>query len=411
MNFILFVDRVNLAAAATVIRNDLGLSNIALGLAFSAFNYTYAPFQLVGGWFADRFGTRRTLAVCGVVWSITTMATGAVTGLVSLFAARFVLGMGEGATLPAANRAISNWTSPPTRGTAVGITHAAGRLGAGASAPIVAFLIVWFSWRFSFVVLGILSAFWAVLWWRYFHEDPRQHPRITVVELAALPSAQTGRQIVSGPVPWRRLIPRMTPMMVGYFCQGWTGWLYVTWMPSLLSKNYGLDLKKSSFFYAVTLVCAMFAEMLGGVTTDYLLRRTGSLVIARSALVATCWILAVSALMPAILVHNLPVGFASFTAALFCLGFAISPIWTATMDIAPDYAGSASALMNAASAVAGILSPLAFGWILDWSGDWTAPFVVSLGLLLVGAASTYWFQPNRQFGAISGLSGLAVATE
>jgi MFS family permease len=105
------------------------------------------------------------------------MATGAVTGLVSLFAARFVLGMGEGATLPAANRAISNWTSPPTRGTAVGITHAAGRLGAGASAPIVAFLIVWFSWRFSFVVLGILSAFWAVLWWRYFHEDPRQHPR------------------------------------------------------------------------------------------------------------------------------------------------------------------------------------------------------------------------------------------
>jgi MFS family permease len=58
MNFILFVDRVHLAAAATVIRNDLGLSNIALGLAFSAFNYTYAPFQLVGGWFADRFGTR-----------------------------------------------------------------------------------------------------------------------------------------------------------------------------------------------------------------------------------------------------------------------------------------------------------------------------------------------------------------
>jgi MFS family permease len=86
MHFILFVDRVNLAAAAGVMQKDLGLTNIALGLAFSAFNYAYAPFQLVGGWFADRFGARRTLTVCGLVWSITTIVTGAVTGLVSLFA-------------------------------------------------------------------------------------------------------------------------------------------------------------------------------------------------------------------------------------------------------------------------------------------------------------------------------------
>jgi len=111
MHFILFVDRVNLAAAASVMQQDLGLSNIALGIAFSAFNYAYAPFQLIGGWFADRFGARRTLTACGLTWSITTIVTGAVTGLVSLFAVRLVLGMGEGATLPAVTRALSKWTS------------------------------------------------------------------------------------------------------------------------------------------------------------------------------------------------------------------------------------------------------------------------------------------------------------
>ena len=58
MEFVLFIDRVNLAAAAPVMQKDLGLGNIALGLAFSAFNYSYAPFQLVGGWFADRFDAR-----------------------------------------------------------------------------------------------------------------------------------------------------------------------------------------------------------------------------------------------------------------------------------------------------------------------------------------------------------------
>jgi MFS family permease len=395
MNFVLFVDRVNLAAAAQVIKQDLGLSNIELGLAFAAFNYSYAPFQLVGGWMADRFGARRTLTVCGLAWSLTTMATGAVTGLISLFAARFVLGMGEGATLPAATRALANWTSRESRGLAVGITHAAGRLGAGASAPIVAFLILWFSWRVSFVVVGAASACWAVLWWWFFYEDPRQHPAITQAELDGLSRDDPARRIAYGPVPWRRLIPRMVPMMLGYFCEGWTGWLYVTWMPSLFAKNYGMDLKKSSLFYMVTLLCAMLAEFLGGLSTDFVLRRTGSLTLARSGLIAASWILALVSLVPAIFVHDLAIGVTAFTFALFWLGFSISPMWTATIDIAPEYSGSASALMNMAGAVAGIVSPLVFGWILDRTGSWTAPFAVSLGLLLFGAVMTIWFRPDR----------------
>lgn len=339
------------------------------------------------------------------------MATGAVRGLASLFAVRLLLGMGEGATLPAANRALSNWTSLASRGKAVGITHSAGRLGAGVAAPIVTLLITWFSWRFSFVALGILSAFWAAGWGRYFHEDPRHHPGITTAEVAALSAANPERKIAYGPVPWRRLVPRMAPMMIGYFCQGWTGWLYVTWMPSLFAKNYGLDLKKSSLFYAGTLFCAMIAELLGGVVTDYLLRRTQSLQIARSLLIAVSWVLAVASLLPAILVHDLFFGMAGFVAALFFLGFAISPIWTATMDIAPGYAGSASALMNAAGAVAGILSPVAFGSILDRTGSWTTPFTVSLGLLLFGAVVTYWFRPDRQLDTLSSASVLVAAGE
>src|SRR5260370_20637552 len=218
MHFIPFIDRVNLAAAAQVMQKDLSLSNIALGLALSAFNYSYAPFQLVGGWFADRFGARRTLTVCGLVWSRTTIATGAVTGLASLFGVRLVLGMGEGATLRGATRAVSKWTPIEKRGAAIGATHAAGRLGAGSAAPIVAFLITWFSWRFAFVAVGILSIFWAVVWWWYFHEDPRRHPNITSAELAALPATDPATLAGSGPVPWRRLIPRVTPVMSVYCC-------------------------------------------------------------------------------------------------------------------------------------------------------------------------------------------------
>ena len=77
--------------------------------------------------------------------------------------------------------------------------------------------------------------------------------------------------------------------MIVYFCQGWTGWLFVTWMPSLLQKNYGVDLKKSAFLYMAMLFSGFLAELLGGDDHRLLLRRTGSLQIARSLMIAVSW--------------------------------------------------------------------------------------------------------------------------
>jgi MFS family permease len=98
MYLILYMDRVNISTAAPLIKADLKLSNTELGLAFSAFAYPYALFQLIGGYFGDKFGARLTLFVSGLVVCAATAATGAVGGLASLFAARLALGIGEGAT-------------------------------------------------------------------------------------------------------------------------------------------------------------------------------------------------------------------------------------------------------------------------------------------------------------------------
>jgi len=109
MYLILYVDRVNISTAAPLIKADLNLSNTELGLAFTAFAYPYALFQLIGGYFGDRFGARLTLFVCGLIVCAATAATGAVGGLFSLFAARLALGIGEGATFPTATRAMAAW--------------------------------------------------------------------------------------------------------------------------------------------------------------------------------------------------------------------------------------------------------------------------------------------------------------
>jgi MFS family permease len=154
MFLILYVDRVNISTAAPLIRADLKLSNTELGLAFSAFAYPYAFFQLVGGWLGDKFGARATLGFSGLIVVAATAATGTVGGLATLFAARLALGIGEGATFPTATRAMATWTPEASWGFAQGITHAFARLGNAVTPPLIAALVTVVSWRGSFVVLA-----------------------------------------------------------------------------------------------------------------------------------------------------------------------------------------------------------------------------------------------------------------
>ena len=101
MSFIMYLDRVNLSAAAGLIRDDLHLTNTDVGLVFAAFAYTYAICQVIGGWLSDRFGAKTTLIICASIWIVATVATGFAGGVVTLFCARMLLGVGEGAALPA----------------------------------------------------------------------------------------------------------------------------------------------------------------------------------------------------------------------------------------------------------------------------------------------------------------------
>ena len=115
MYMITYVDRVNLSTAASDIGRELSLSNTEVGLAFSAFGYPYLLFQVFGGWVGDRFGPRRTLFACGLVWTAATLLIGLSGGLAMLVAMRVLLGIGEGATFPVATRAMQSWTPKSRR--------------------------------------------------------------------------------------------------------------------------------------------------------------------------------------------------------------------------------------------------------------------------------------------------------
>src|SRR5215467_11969689 len=99
MYFLTYLDRVNIttATASDQFKKEIPLTETQAGLIFSAFAYPYLLFQIGGGWVADKFGPRRALTICGIIWAGATVMTGLVHGLTMMFVARVVLGFGEGA--------------------------------------------------------------------------------------------------------------------------------------------------------------------------------------------------------------------------------------------------------------------------------------------------------------------------
>ncbi|HEY4353108.1 MAG TPA: MFS transporter [Paraburkholderia sp.] len=395
MYFITYIDRVNVSTAASAFGAELGLNHTEVGFVFSAFAYPYLIFQIIGGWVGDRFGPRRTLAVCAVIWAGATVMTGLAGGFASMIFARLLLGLGEGATFPTATRAMSNWMRSDQRGFAQGITHAASRIGNAVAPPLIVWLMVATSWRGAFIATGVVSFLWALAWIWYFRDNPRDHPRITDTECATLSAYSGAKQRT--PVPWRALLGRMAPVTSVYFCYGWVLWLFLGWIPQYFLHNYHMDLKKSALFASSVFFAGVIGDWLGGSVTDRILRKSNNIRLARNVMVGVCMFLTLLSLAPIMFISNI-----SITMAALCLagGFffnemTIGPMWAVPMDIAPKHAGTASGIMNTGSALAAIISPVVGGWLIDLTGNWNLPFIVSMALMALGILLSFTMRPDR----------------
>ena len=402
MYAITYIDRVNVSTAATVFRQELHLSNTQVGFVFSAFAYPYLLFQIFGGYIGDRFGARMALTIAGLIWSAGTILTGLAGSLATMIGARLMLGFGEGATFPVATRAMSDWTTVGRRGFAQGITHSAARLGNAITPPMVAALTLALSWRGSFLVMGVVSLGWTLIWAMYFRDNPREHPAITTGEVERLPSFRTREQRRREPVPWGRLTRRMLPVTIVYFCYGWTLWLYLSWIPQYFAQSYKLNLRDSAFFAAGVFFGGVVGDTLGGVVTDRVYERTRDHNKARRNLVIAGFLCSLASMLPILFVHDVTLAAIFLSAAFFFSEFTIGPMWAIPMDIAPKYSGTASGLMNSGSALAAIISPVIAGYLIDITGIWELPLVGSIALLLLGSLLAFFMRPGEELDAPTG---------
>jgi sugar phosphate permease len=305
-----------------------------------------------------------------------------------------MLGIGEGPSLAAATRVIINWLPASRWSFAQGIAHASSRIANAATPLLVAFLILTISWRGSFFVVGALSMIWVIVWICCF----RDHPQGEGGQAANLMrQGQTTEAREQKRAPMWRLFRRMLPATITDFCYGWTLWVCLNWLPSFFRENYGLTLQSSALFTSGIFLAGIVGNTLGGLVSDHILARTGSLVKARRDVVVVGLAGSMIFLIPVLAFHNLTIVAIAMTLAFFSMELVIAPLWAIPMDIAPRYAATAGGFMNFGSAIAGIISPWAFGRIADLTGSWHLPFAISAVLMLAGTITAFTIRPDKPF--------------
>lgn len=383
---ITYMDRVVISTAAPAIQEEFGFSTVTMGWIFFAFQISYALFQIPGGWLGDRFGPRRALAAVVTWWSAFTALTVTAWSASSMIVIRFLFGMGEAGAFPIATRSLSRWMLPSERGWAQGVTHAGARLGAALTPVMVAYLIYHFGWRAPFLIFAAIGLLWALFWFVFYRDNPREHASVNEGELQKIEAALGQSGAVRKSVPWKQLLANPTIWLLSamYFCYGYAIVTFLAWFPKYLSEARGLELIEMGLYASAPLAAGVLGDLAGGWLSDGYLKRTDNLKMARRVVAVAGFLIAGTMVPLAATAGDPLVSIAFFALAVFGLELTVGVSWAVTLDIGGEYAGSVSAVMNTFGNTAGALTSAATAYIVLHAG-WTEAFYVVAGFCLLGA--------------------------
>ncbi|HWN31271.1 MAG TPA: MFS transporter [Pseudonocardia sp.] len=392
-----YVDRANLSVALPRMSQDLHIPPEVQGFVLSSFFITYALCQLPAGGLTDKYGVRPMFAIGASIWGLFTMLGAAVQSIGTLIATRLGLGVGEAAGYLGSAKAVSRWFPRHERALANSIWDNGARAGTAIALPVVTAIIALLSWRWSFLITGALAFVWVFAWLRGYRE-PADHPKLSREEYEYIKAGgarlDDARDESAGPkVRWRQLFGYRTvwAMMVGFFCLNYAIYFFITWFPTYLVKERGFDLLKLGIFGALPGIIAIGGSLLGGFTSDRLVRRGWSINRARKTCLA-CGMLVSSVIALAVLVPQAWQALALLSVSYASLAFSAASVATLPSDVAPqaDQVSSLAGIQNFASNVAGVLGPIVTGFLIGATGSFVVALLLSGALCILGAI-TYTF--------------------
>ena len=394
-----YLDRACIGTLAPDIMRDLGLSKDQMSWVYSAFALAHALFEIPTAWWADRRGTRNVLTRIVLWWSSFTMLTAAACNFASLIVTRFLFGIGEAGAWPSVARTFSRWVPKSERGTVQGIFFSGAHLAGGVTPMIVVALLHFMNWRAVFVLFGLVGVVWATAWYRWFRNDPSEHPEVNAAELEKIASeGEPANGHHEGWAYWKRLLthPNTLPLCGMYFPNSYAFYFCITWLPTYLKEKHGLDAMQLALFSGLPLILSVAGDLFGGVTTDIMTKRFG-LRAGRCGVGAFAYVMAGSCMILATIVSQPMLAATLIAVAVTASMFTLGSSWSTCIDIGGNHAGVVSAAMNTSGALGAIISPLMVTWLLNHFGnDWNMPLLVMGGLFLVGAVCWGFINPHRR---------------
>ncbi|MGW2327023.1 MFS transporter [Streptomyces sp. NPDC001700] len=393
-----YIDRATISISLPYMTDDLNIGPEWQGVILSMFFVTYALGQLPAGALIDRYGEKKMFALGGLVWSVVTVATGFVRGIGSLLVARLALGAGEAPAYPSCAKSVSRWFPVRERALANSVWDNGARAGTAVAAPVVTALIAWQGWRMAFWVTGGVALLWVALWLKAYRE-PSAGGGISAEERAYVTAGgarledapeESGNAAPEEPaVRWRDLFRYRTVwgMMIGFFCLNYVIYFFITWFPSYLVDARGFDLLKLGFYGALPGLVAIGGSLLGGWTSDTLLRRGWSVTRARKTCLV-CGMLFSSVIAFAVLVPSAMWALTLLSVSYASLAFSAASVASLPADVAPTpgHVASLGGIQNFASNLAGVLGSTTTGLLLGFfNHSFVAPLMLSGALCVVGA--------------------------
>jgi MFS family permease len=408
-----YIDRSAIAFAAHLIQKDFGLSSAQIGLVLGAFGIGYIVSTLFGGMSVDRFGSKVTLGLTVLIWTIAIGWTGAAIGFVMLYAARIALGLAEGPSFPAVTGAVEEWLTPKERASALAGVLVAVPIALAIGSPVVSLLIAQFGWHTMFYILAVLGLLWLPIWMYFFSDKPEKSRFVGDRERSLIDSQQNpknhgSRKRVASAAEWKALLttPTLLANYWAYFVFGYFLFFFMSWMPEFLRKSYDLKLAQVGFVAILPWAASAIALYGFGRWSDVLLRRTSSLRIARSYQIAGTQIVAAIAIVPVAMFDNIYVAVAGITVAVAASMAANAAYYAVITDLVPRLAGTAMGIMTIWFAASGFLAPVITGYALDLTGN----FAPAFWLVSVLAASSVvgvvlLHQPDRDQARLKSVAG------
>ncbi|MDE1916681.1 MAG: MFS transporter [Sphingomonadales bacterium] len=392
--------RAALSLAAPSLSRDMGIGPLELGLIFSAFGWAYVVAQIPGGWLLDRFGAPRVYFWAIVIWSLVTAAHGAVVWLsgtaavTTLFALRFLVGFAEAPSFPGNARIVASWFPARERGTASAIFNAAQYFATVLFAPLMGWIVSGFGWPWVFVTMGVFGLAAAAIW-PMVVRAPRDHPRLGEAEMALIveggalidPPAQAPRDSKEETRQKMRVLlctPTLWGMYLGQFFVNALTFFFITWFPVYLVQERGLSVVKAGMFATLPAICGFAGGVLGGIWSDWLLRRGYSLTLARKVPIVSGMLLALI-IVACNYVSSDAMVLLFMSLAFFGKGVGAMG-WAVMADVAPrNSAGLSAGLFNMFGNVSSILTPIVIGYILKETHSFNLVLMVVAACALAAA--------------------------